>query len=140
MNNDMKINNIINDDNKENNSKTLVKRIKHKEINTLNTEIKNMKEKIKEKTDEIKNNIKAINKITKNKKLKSDYRKALLLAINLGFFTPKKTYSLFISSPFLYKNINKEIMVKDALKKLEDIYIELNYFVLQHVRKIKLLI
>ena len=98
-----------------------------------------MKEKIKEKKDEILNDINTINTITKKKLKSNNYKKALLLAINLGFFNSRKTYSLYISSPFLYKNINKEILVKDTLKKLEDNYTKLNYFILKHVRKNKII-
>ena len=93
-----------------------------------------MREKVKEKTDEVLNNIKAINEIKKRQKLiNENYRKALLLTLNLGFLKPKKTFSLYLSSPYLNKNIKKEIMIKDILKKLEESYIKLNYFILEHV-------
>ena len=100
----------------------------------FNNEIINMREKIKEKTDEILNNINEINEIKKKQKLIDDnYKKALLLTINSGFLKPRKIYPLYLSSPYLNKNINKYIMIKDSLKKLEETHIKLNYFILEHV-------
>ena len=108
--------------------------INHIELKNLSNEIENMRDKIKEKTDEILSNIKEINEIKNKQKLINDnYCKALLLTLNLGFLKPRKTYSLYISSPYLYKNIKKDIMIKDSLKKLEENYIKLKYFILEHV-------
>ena len=99
-----------------------------------NNEIDKIKEKIKEKKDDILNQINTINQITqKHKIVNENYRKALLLSLNLGFLLPKKIYSLYISSPYLYNNIKKEVLLRVALKKLENDYIKLNYFILEHV-------
>lgn len=104
-------------------------------------DIDKIKEKIKEKKDDIVSQINAINEITqKHKIINENYRKALLLSLNLGFLQPKKVYSLYISSPYLYNNIKKEVMLRVALKKLETDYTKLNYFILEHVSYIKFLI
>ena len=62
-----------------------------------------------------------------------NFTKALLLTLNLGFLSPRKTYSLYILSPYLNKNIDKQVMIKHTLKKLEEQFIKLNYFILEHV-------
>ena len=93
-----------------------------------------MREKIKEKKDEIISNINAINNIKKKEKMIHDnFTKALLLTLNLGFLNPRKTYSLYILSPYLNKNIDKQVMINHTLKKLEEQFIKLNYFILEHV-------
>ena len=77
-----------------------------------------MREKIKEKKDEIISNINAINNIKKKEKMIHDnFTKALLLTLNLGFLNPRKTYSLYILSPYLNKNIDKQVMINHTLKK-----------------------
>ena len=102
-------------------------------------DIDKIKEKIKEKKDDIVNQINAINEITqKHKTINENYRKALLLSLNSGFLLPKKIYSLYISSPYLYNNIKKEVMLRVALKKLETDYTKLNYFILEHVSYISI--
>ena len=126
-------NNIKNDDLIFNENKNVDSEETTKPMST-NNEIVKIKDKIKEKKDDIVDQTNTINQITqKNKIVNENYKKALLLSLNLGFLLPKKIYSLYISSPYLYNNIKKEVLLRVALKKLENDYIKLNYFILEHV-------
>ena len=103
----------------------------------MNKEIEYIRNQIKEKSENIINTINTINQITKKKNpssMKNDnYKKALLLALNSGFFKPRQMFKIYISSPYFLKNIKKEVMLKKYLNKMEKELIKLNYFILQHV-------
>ena len=103
---------------------------------TTNNEIEYIRKQIKEKSENIINTINTINNITKKKNpqlININNKKALLLSINAGFFKPRQVFNIYISSPYFYKNIKKEIMLKNYLNKMEKELIKLNYFILQHV-------
>ena len=103
-------------------------------IQSFNNEIQFIRNQIKEKSENIINTINTINQITKKKpKSNENYKKALLLSINSGFFKPRKMFNIYKSSPYFYKNIKKEVMLKKYLSKMEKELIRLNYFILQHV-------
>ena len=103
-------------------------------IQNFNNEIQFIRKQIKEKSENIINTINTINEITKKKpKSNENYKKALLLSINSGFFKPRKMFNIYKSSPYFYKNIKKEVMLKRYLAKMEKELIKLNYFILQHV-------
>ena len=103
-------------------------------VQNINNEIEFIRKQIKEKSENIINTINTINKITKKKNTNNvNYKKALLLSLNSGFFKPRQVFNIYISSPYFLKNIKKEIMLKKYLNKLEKELIKLNYFILQHV-------
>ena len=124
---------------KLNNTKNLENKAKkdNLDINTIqnfNNEIELIRKQIKEKSENIINTINTINKITKKKPYQNEnYKKALLLSLNSGFFKPRKVFNMYIKHPYFYKNIKKEVMLKKYLNKMEKELIKLNYFILQHV-------
>ena len=125
---------IKNIDNKTKEKESMNKKINMNTIQSFNNEIQFIRNQIKEKSENIINTINTINQITKKKnKSNENYKKTLLLSINSGFFKPRKMFTLYKSSPYFYKNIKKEIMLKKYLDKMEKELIKLNYFILQHV-------
>ena len=97
INFDKNYNNInINDNNNTINNKLSLDK-KNFEINKIIT-YNYRKENIK--TNEIENNTEPTNNIIDDEKEAkiSNYAKALLLSINLGFFSPRKTFSLYITN------------------------------------------
>ena len=135
MNNNTKIENNINNDKKDIRNINL---IDNKNLDKKNFEINNIiscnYKNENTKTNEIKTNTEMMNRVVNPQIIEiSNYTKALLLSINLGFLSPKKTFSLYISSQYLYKNIKKEIMLRKKLKELDEHYTKLNFFIINHV-------
>ena len=131
-----KDNNFNNEDKKIKENENINEKININTIQHFNNEIQYIRNQIKEKSANIINTINTINQITKKKNpINENYKKALLLSINSGFFKPRKMYNLYKSSSYLYKNMKKEIMLKRYLDKMEKELIKLNYFILQHVSK-----
>ena len=146
IDNNFSLNNKNNNNDKENNkistkeinnNKTKGKindKINMNTVQNINNEIEFIRDQIKEKSENIINTINTINQITKKKThINDNYKKALLFSINSGFFKPRQTFKIYISSPYFYKNIRKEVMLKKYLDKMEKELIKLNYFILQHV-------
>ena len=131
-----KNNNLNNKEKEIKENENIKEKININTIQNFNNEIQYIRKQIKEKSENIINTINTINQITKKKNpINENYKKALLLAINSGFFKPRKMYNFYKSSHYLYKNIKKEIMLKKYLDKMEKELIKLNYFILQHVSK-----
>jgi len=73
-----------------------------------------------EKVDKINNKIEGLKDIVYrkigNKKYNSNQIECLYLALNSGFFNPRKKLNLFLKSKELFKNINNKNMIKELIE------------------------
>ena len=119
-----------NQDNKQNNPKEIINDCKNN-LNDANIDNNdNNKNLLKSNTkkNELENKL-----ITKKQKQIDNYRKALILSLNSGFFKPRNIYNLFTFSPYIYNNINISIMLKKTITTLEQENKKLTDFISKHV-------
>ena len=120
------VNNLLKSNNKNNNHSKLKQLINNYKSHSINANINSNNNLLKNYDDE---------NVIENKEIKQiiNYRKALILSLNSGFFKPRNIYKLFTKSPYIYNNINIRVMLEKTIIHLERENKKLTNFISKHV-------